>query len=759
MAKAKGKSVLRSTEAKRPVSEAKRSASEARRTAPGAAIPTDLARAAGAVFAVLALLRLAAAQFPASRVWGLNASAWLPLWLQIAIAAFGLLAATPLLYGIFQLKGRIVEKLPTKLFAVILALLAGALFWTFHMDTYFLGDGGSYLAEHFRYVRGLSVSNEVLFSTGSAPLTAWPLAQGAKLLWSMGGTLAENPQSVFWITGALAGIVYVLLAGMFAKRYSDRGTERAAFIVILLFTPAALFFFGYVEYYTFALVGILATVFLSIEAARGRLAPYWPMAALLLAAAFHLMSLVLLPGVLLALASRQEKFRSLLTLRNVLLLAAAALAAGGVYYFASGVAFNGSRIILALQPFGEDGAVQNYTLLSSAHLVDILNMLLLTGAPLLAVLPFLRTKGWDAPLLVGLTHVLFSLFLMLFGYTCFGMSRDWDVNAFFGVVLGVFVLALLRREEAPRRNYLLYLAALGSIAAVLPWMLVNIDAGRSEQRFRDIMTLDDRNVTGDFALNGYEHLRKYYQSTADKANVAWAIQKKIEMVGYPNDFRQYALAVIEGIPAGERPARYAWIFTQLRGRLEKMQISGTDALYEGSRQEFRELSVELLIQLGQLPQSGGEVDALFRSEMQAFSAILGADPMLDMATAQYGWDRGGPFPGGEAFERASREIEKNATLAFYIGRGLLTAQDFTAAAAALGKALKLDSSFTLPAYYLAEAEIRIDPPRMESALEHYRLFLSTPEQHRIANPAAQKQLMNDAREKTSIIEQRQYSTP
>ncbi|MBE0644550.1 MAG: hypothetical protein IH600_10765 [Bacteroidetes bacterium] len=724
-----------------------------------AAFPRDMALAAGTVFALLALVRLAAAQFPAARVWGLNAAAWLPTWMQFVLAAAGILAATPLLYRIFLLKGRMVEAMPVALSAVVFALIAGAVFWFARMHTYFLGDGAAYLAEHFRFVRGLPVSEDVLFSTGSAPLTAWPLAQAAKLLWESGGALAENPQTVFWISGAIAGTVYVFLVVLFSRRWSESGAERAAFIAILLFTPGVLFFFGYVEYYTFALVGMLATVFLSMESARGRLAPVWPLFALLVSAAFHLMSLVLLPGVLLAVLAKQEKFRMQLTLRNVLLLAAAALVLGGVYYFASGVAFHGSRIILALQPFGEEGAVQHYTLLSWAHLADIVNMLVLTGAPMLAVLPFLRRKGWDIPELVGLAHVIFAFFLMLFGYTCFGMARDWDVNAFFGVVLTLFILGLLRREEAPRRQYLLYLAALGSIVAVLPWLLVNLDSGRSEQRFRDVMALDDRNVTGDFALNGYEHLRKYYQSTDDRANVAWAIQKKIEMVGYPEDFRKYALAVIEGVPAAGRPARYAWIFEQLRERLRKLQVSGQESLYEGSRTQFRELTIELLLQLGQLPQSGGEVDALFQKEISSLRTLLGEDALLDMVKGQYGWDRNGRFPGAAVYRHAAGEVQESGTLAFYIGRGLLTAEDYIPAAASLEQALALDSGFTLPAYYLAEAEMRIDPPRIDQAITHYDLFLATPDRHRIANPATQQQLMNDARSKSATLEVRRLSIP
>lgn len=66
----------------------------------------------------------------------------------------------------------------------------------------------------------------------------------------------------------------------------------------------------------------------------------------------------------------------------------------GVYYFASGIATEGSRVVLAMQPFGEPGAVQQYTLLSSAHLLDVLNMVLLAAGPGLFALPLLRKVTW-----------------------------------------------------------------------------------------------------------------------------------------------------------------------------------------------------------------------------------------------------------------------------------------------------------------------------------------------------------------------------
>lgn len=783
---------------------------EGRKPAAVAPIVRGLALRASVVFIGFVLLRFAAAQFPTERLWGLNAAAWLPFWAQALFALLGIAAATPAFVAFSRRLLHSSGNFPAWLMAVGLGTIAAACFWLFRMETYFLGDGAVYLAEHFRLIAGLPVSESVLYSLGSAPLTGWTLAFLARLLFVEGSGLAGNPQFVFWITGAAAGALFVALSlwmsspirrcrlshapadprtGSPARgegtvdqpiSLSDVGSQWPPAAMLLLFTPGLLLFFGYVEYYTFAYVGIAVTAWLSIEASRGRVPALLPLFTLLLSSALHLMSLVLLPGVLFSLLARwrgaadsagrestapngdavpTEGPARFVSMRGVLLLSAAALAAGAVYYFASGIAWEGSRVILSLVPFGEEGAMQHYTLLSSAHLVDVLNMLLFTAGPALLVLPFLTRQTWDAPSLVALTHVLFSFFLMLFGYSGFGMARDWDVTAFFGVVAALLALTLLRREEEARRGYLLHLAAWASVVAVLPWLLVNVDSSRSEQRFRDIMTLDDRRIPGDFALNGYEHLRKYSQSTGDRKGVLWAIGKKIEMVGYPEDFRKYALAIIEGVPAGERAAYWSWMMEELRGHIVGMQEKRTGQSYAGSSGEYRELAIELLTQLGQLPQSAGEMDALFDREATALRALPGNAALVAMAEAQRRWDRTGVFPGGEAFRAAAADIRHSGTLAFYSGRGLLTDGDFDGAVLALEQSLRLDSSFTLPAYYLAEAERQTDPPRIEAAIRHYGLFLSTPERHRIASPEVQRRLIDETQAAIAELELLRLTLP
>lgn len=722
-------------------------------------IPHDLVVSAGTAFAVLALLRFVAAQFPEARVWGLNAAAWLPGWVQIAFAIVGLVFATPWFFRLARGVGHRLPDLATPAMLLLSAVLAAAVFWTFRTETYFLGDGAVYLAEHFRLLHGLPVSERVLYSTGSAPLTGWVLAWGAGLFFTEGASLAGNPQFIFWVAGAATGAIAVVLAIAFTHRFLPSKDERGSVLLLVLFTPALLFFFGYVEYYTFAFLGITVTAALSLAAAERRIPTWWPLPVLAISAVLHLMSLVLLPGVLLAMVAARDHDTTRVTPRLVLAIAGAALVIGGIFYFATGIAFEGSRVILSLAPFGEDGAVQRYTLLSGAHLVDIVNMLLLSAAPALVVLPFLRARGWDPASLIGLTHVIFAVFLLAFGYTGFGMARDWDVTAFLGVLVALFVLTRLRREVAPRREYLLHLAGWASVAATVPWLMVNLDASASERRFRDIMALDDRAIPGDFALNGYEHLRKYAQSIGDRAGVTWAIGKKIEMVGYPEDFRKYALAVIEGVPAAERAERWAWMMATLRGHLARATASEDARVYAGTRGEFRELAIELLTQLGQLPQVAGEMDALFDREATALRALLGDDPLLAMAEAQRRWERSGEFPDVAAYRNAAPTIESSATLAFHAGRGLLTAGETTHAVAVLARALHLDSSFTLPAYYLADAESRLAPPRLDDAIRHYDLFLSTPDRHRIARADAQRQLMHEAQQRRAELELRRLGLP
>lgn len=709
----------------------------------GSEVPVDSMRIA-LPFVALLVLRLVASFFPEARLWGVNIHAWLPLWLTVVISVVGVLFAMPWPYALLRRLSSSLLRTPSLGIALPLAVAAGALFWFARMETYFLGDGASYLAEHFRFVQGLEVSEDVLFSPGSAPLTATVLAYAAKALYGLQGFWSSSPQVVFWLGGALAGVLYVLLVLLWSRRASEDAGDRLFFALLMLATPGTLFFFGYVEYYTFSFVGMALTVLSSVEYARGRMSAVVPLLALVLSAALHLMSLLLLPGVLLALLARGAATEKWVTLRNVALLALVALLLGGVYYFASGIATEGSRVVLAMQPFGEPGAVQQYTLLSSAHLLDVINMVLLVAGPGLFALPLLRKVTWDAPLLVALTHTVFALFLLIFGYTCFGMARDWDVNASFGVVFAILLFLLLRAQEAPRRGYLLYVAACASLVAVLPWVLVNADSVRSEQRYRAVLALDERLITGDFALNGYEHLRKYYQSTGDAANELWVMRKKVELVGYPQDMRKLMRAIVVQSSPEQRVEHVDFLLQHILNRLERMRDSGVDSLYEGGRRQFLEIGLESLLLAQQIGAHQGDVRAWFESWIQRFSALPESNVLTTMARAQFEVERGGMNGDPTPFLQAAKEIRYSSSLASNCGRALMIAGKRLEARDILERAMRIDPAFTLPHFMLGIIATEETPPDTEAAIQHFEQFLARPEGHQIGDPAVQQRLMRQA---------------
>ncbi|MBE0642899.1 MAG: hypothetical protein IH600_02360 [Bacteroidetes bacterium] len=715
-------------------------------------------------FLAIALLRIGAAFVPEARVWGLHALAYLPLWAAVLLGAAGLLFATPLLYRIFSWKARtflaVSSTAPAWLWPVLMAVIAGALFWVFRMQTYFLGDGAVYLAEIYRYTSGLPYVHDVLFSTWSAPLTGAGIATLAMYLSKSvtePGSLMAYTQSAFWLSGLVAGMAYILLSFTAARRMFRDAELRFGFLILLLFTPGVLFFFGYVEYYTLFFTTGLAYFLTLTLAVRGQISVAWPAAAFVLMCAFHLMGVLALPSLLLLVVLRfgGDAGRRLLKPAVVFSAIGAVLIAAGVYYFASGIAWDGSRVALALQPFGSEGAVQQYTLLSGWHLVDVLNLLFLLAAPVVPLLFFLplREKLRDTEMLIAITNLVFFSFLLFFGYTCFGMARDWDVNTLWAVAL-LFVFAAAMRDVRPDAwRYRMYLAAGAAMTALLPWIAVNVTTDASVTRFRQIMALDDRHLTGDFALNGYEHLRKYYRSVGDVEGTLWAIRKKIEMVGYQSDYSAYlteALKLQDGVKMREA---FDFATSQLRTRLGEMERRGVDTLYAGHRSALLERYYECVL------------ESHFRSSTPGFSAAYvddhiawlreraSGEPLFRLVESRINADRHGTEMPLALVEAAAREFYGSPTLALGIAAVLSHSGQFADAVDVLQRSFTRNPETSLLALYLAETELKMQPQRLTDAEAHLRAVLANPEGVTIQNEGERARLLQWAADMLKRIEE------
>lgn len=405
-------------------------------------------------------------------------------------------------------------------------------------------------------------------------------------------------------------------------------------------------------------------------------------------------------------------------------------------------------MVLALQPFGNEGAVQSYTLLSTAHLIDVLNMITLAAAPALLLLPFMRRPGnaLRSQDVVALSHVIFTGYLLFFGYTCFGMARDWDVNVGFGVAAALFSITMLTRlEEGDARSYLAYLGSGAVIIAVLPWLAVNLDEGMSERRFRDVMALDDRNITGDFALNGYEHLRKHYQRIGDGGMETWAMRKKVEMVGYPSDIRRLLRGITLNVPPNSQREYMDAVFEALRTKFNTMSERGTDSLYAGTKNEFVEVSVEALLHLPKIRGLHRELDGYFDLQWKSLAELVPGHPLLVMVRDDYRYERGGELHDPAPFLNALPFIQGSSFIASRVGRALIMTNHRAEAEQVLLKAMEIDTAFTLPHFLLGYIAATDTPPRPEVAISHLTTFISTPEGHQLGDEAASNKLIGQAR--------------
>ncbi|MFA6233719.1 MAG: hypothetical protein WC824_05935 [Bacteroidota bacterium] len=715
-------------------------------------------------FLLIALLRIGAAFVPTTRVWGLHALAYLPLWAAVLFGAAAVLFASPLLYRIFAWKARTflsaASSAPAWLWPALMAVIGGLLFWFFRMETSFLGDGAVYLAEIYRYTSGLPFASDVLFSTASAPLTGRSIAALALYIYGMvteSGSLLAYTQSAFWVSGVIAGIAYILLSFSSARRLFRDAELRFGFLLLLLFTPGLLFFFGYVEYYTLFFTAGLAYFLTLALTVRKQIGIFWPVAAFVLMSALHLMGLVALPSLLLLLLWRfgGEAGRRLLRPGVVFAAIGIVLLAAGAYYFATGIAWNGSRIALALQSFGSEGAVQRYSLLSSWHLGDVLNMLILLAAPVVPLFFFLswREKLRDAETLIAFTNLAFFSFLLFFGYTCFGMARDWDVNALWAPAL-LFVLASALRDARPDAwRYRMYLAAGAAMTAVLPWIAVNVTTDSSVARFRHIMSLDDTHVTGDFALNGYEHLRKHYRSVGDPEGVLWAIEKKIETVGYQSDYFAY-LTEVMNLQDGVAVRRaFDFATAQLQKSLREMERRGVDTLYAGHRSELLERYYEFVLESHSRVPTPGFTIAYVDGQLAWLRKHAGSDPVFRLVEGRINADRYGAVMPDALAENAADAFYGSPTLALGIAAVLTRAGQPERAIEVMQRSFTRHPETTLLALYLAEAELRLQPQRLDDAGSHLRAVLANPEGVTIQDASERTRLLQWAADMLKSIEE------
>lgn len=693
-------------------------------------------------------LRFLLAYSPHARSWGLNHLAFHEKYIAILFTIVSITAIHPkisvTIFRMFELFVRKDNLRSTKFITIGIFL---ALIFFFPVQGFFLGDGYVYTSELFRYLQGASVDSWLLFSSsGSALLTGYTYMGIAKVylfalkFFSTSGSILMTTPWV--IGGMMCSVVFIFLLlhlNSLISRFYVSGSETIiAVLSLMLLTAPSVFLFGYVEYYVFSYTAMLCFIVLSYDSIMHDRSIYFAITAFLFAVGFHITGLLLFPSLLyMIVVKRSRPFVSIVRLRRSILLfsAGACLFLAACYYLVFGAGELPNRFLINLMPYSTDAGTQSYALASWFNAIDIVNLLfLLVPTGLFVFLFFLGAdhgkiqengavtiKHEHAKTFSALLVVAFVA-LLAFGNSAFGKARDWDIYSGLSLSVGALALLMFMQLKIHIRKQVATLLFVVAFTTFIPWLLIHVHKHASVSYFRSVMQLDDRHVLSDYALNGYEHLRKSYQMDENYSEMLWTIRKKIDLVGYPSDFRQ-AFAYFNQKDFLQKEELATYIRSRLMELLTRLSQSGDHSIYAGTRQEFLDLAGEFLYTISFTMNR-----SYARETTRKFQTIVGDSPQLQIADAlEISYTDARSI---RIYEQIDSANTSSALLAYAVGFSFVMRNENEKALEPLTRSLRVDPHLTNAKFFLGVAQMYTG--RKNEAVANFNAFLK--EERNQSNP-------------------------
>lgn len=433
--------------------------------------------------------------------WGFDHLHRLPVWTPAALLALAILvwtrAGRRALGRGAEAVGARLEAAPLRV-AILVAILAVAAFALLPIATRIYGDS-RYILDDYSPAN-LSVHIEKMMSLGL-------LARGRAgfvlhdLVSRLTGLSYERS---YMLVSILCGGIFIFAHARLAARLpAIGGRMRAAILCIGLTDGANQLFFGHVENYTLPrLFGSLFLIGVVESLAKGppRRIRALPLLWFLLAVFFHSQTLVLLPALLLwiasAVAERRPAFRDWAGRQGLVaglgamvgILAIAYLAYGSICYdyIYSGGRPHPRQLFLPITTECVGLPYLRYTLFSWAHIADFFGSLYSISSPavLFALVTLLPAARRDPRLLILIPAIAAAALHNFILNPAIGYPFDWDLMCVLSPPLLYTAVFLLWRQGKVSAGALPALLVLGLATASL--FLVNASPDRVRGRVEEM---------------------------------------------------------------------------------------------------------------------------------------------------------------------------------------------------------------------------------------------------------------------------------
>jgi cytochrome c-type biogenesis protein CcmH/NrfG len=516
-----------------------------------------------------------AAFLPDARLWGINHLAYYSPAVRIIalvlVAVSFMPAVARRLYGAALGWSRTIKDGGPSVDVAIkfIAVFSIVLFLGLKSSTNLLGDG-QLVATNFRLA--WEGDEGVVTRSAGAILSSDHIAPGATVLYYgaekfVTGVLKRAPVFGIRFFNCMLGAAFLLIFLGLLRRSQLPNEIRLCLLVLTLFSSAVQLFFGYVENYTPLVFFLFLYVVSCLPVLHGRGRAWIPVVFFVLAVFVHVQAVLFLPSLIFLVISRLGQGRD----QSIQRYAAPALV---VLTFLGAIAvglFTGAeKHYLPLTAVGE-----TYGIISGAHLLDVLNELLLLMPILPVVLVMLWTgrsqvnKGMPKPekqparmgkklktktphtpatwfsldserRFFGLVVAACSIYLVLFK-SDIGMGRDWDLFTMMCVGLVPLAVTAFRRflkqaGDQKKAAFVVVPALMITMVMTSAWVGVNASSSRSVERFESMLVYDRTH-----AAYAHENLSIFYYS---EENFEQAIKNMEAATEISKDPRQYVLLAL-----------------------------------------------------------------------------------------------------------------------------------------------------------------------------------------------------------------------
>jgi hypothetical protein len=445
-----------------------------------------LYRILNVLIALFGLGHLYAAFYPSVANWGIHSLAFAPAPLRWLIPAAIILLAIPSVQarGLRSLRcaGGLFLGLPRvgRWLTIIIALsFAGLVFTLFH-SIGIPGDGQFLIHNLFQIKKPADVAHVYLHE----PLTClihWSIAH-----FVLGDTTVAGAEMAFRIASILCGVAFIPLLAVVVRRIVQRRVWQMLAFFFVIASGSSMLFFGHIENYTIALLGMIVFILFSLRHCTGESSLAAPSAAAGVLVPLYFGTMFILPalGYLFLVDYRRHRSAGPIVLGagTFLVVSLGLLALTGFTPERFGaMLFGGGKHMIGI--LESTGAMEGYTLFSGRHLADLGNLLLLispfglfVGAALLASRAPRGNRDLPGGAFIPILSV--SCAMILVSFRCdLGMPRDWDLLSpfMFGAVVLPVVFLLGRAPRGRDLQSMLFASAAATLFHLVPWIMMNHD--------------------------------------------------------------------------------------------------------------------------------------------------------------------------------------------------------------------------------------------------------------------------------------------